>query len=456
MKGILKKPKELTKTASVKSNDLENQGDDEGSRSNIISLPSSATDDLFGFSDIPINKVSFENEGKILKVPDQSGLKDSWEVKGKDHSVPNTSKPQGSAYISVKMSIGVSKELVNVDLCVDTGADFTVCDTAFLKKYYGPDALKHIRRPWRLPILRSATGHTLKMLGVIDTVIHLGTYVLSISALVHDEDISVFLLGSDAFYNRLIFDRGMYLAFPENKYPPVPIKYELVKKLVKAVCQYQIPPRSSAVIQVNVTDNARITGKEVLLTPMSPFYKNNNHQYKDIAFIDDEAPVRNTVSVIDSQGNSFVLMENDTDDILTILPDYEIAQAELIQKEEGTVNLINYEIDQDKTTSLSKNGQWPISALKNELADKIPSNVLVQWEKLKPHNSKCCDEDPSDVHHINYVHDKEERKHLLDGTGEGFPIPPAADSVHPDQDLDTDPEAWLKNVEHQHLSDIDC
>ena len=41
------------------------------------------------------------------------------------------------------------------------------------------------------------------------------------------------------------------------------------------------------------------------------------------------------------------------------------------------------------------------------------------------------------------------------GTGEGFPIPPAADSIHPDQDLDLDPEAWLKNVEHKHLSDED-
>ena len=81
-------------------------------------------------------------------------------------------------------------------------------------------------------------------------------------------------------------------------------------------------------IQVNVTDNARITGKEVLLTPMNPCYTNGNHQYKGIAFIDNDVPVRNTVSVIDSQGNSFVLMENDRVDFfflhvsqLTLSPD---------------------------------------------------------------------------------------------------------------------------------------
>ena len=88
MKSILKKPKELVKTTPVKPNDLENQGDDEGSRSNVISLPSNVTDDFIGFSDIPINKVSFENEGKILKTSDQPELKDSWEVEGNDHKVP--------------------------------------------------------------------------------------------------------------------------------------------------------------------------------------------------------------------------------------------------------------------------------------------------------------------------------------------------------------------------------
>ena len=320
-KSILKKSKDLVLTDSVKVDDLASQGEDDGSKSNILSLPSNATDDIIGFSDIPIMKVTFEDEGRIHRIPDTSKLKDQWEDESKTHQVPNTSKPQGSAYISIKMSIGTSHELREADLCVDTGADFTVCDSAFLTRNFGPDALKHLRQPWRLPILRSASGHMLKMLGVIDTVIHLGSYVLSITALVHEEDICVFLLGSDAFYNRLIYDRGMYLAFPESKYPPIPIKYELVKKLVKAVTQYQIPPRSSAVIQVNVTDNARITGKEVLLTPMNPYYSNNTHPYKGIAFIDNEVPVRNTVSTIDSHGNSFVLMENDTDDILTILPD---------------------------------------------------------------------------------------------------------------------------------------
>jgi hypothetical protein len=99
---------------------------------------------------------------------------------------------------------------------------------------------------------------------------------------------------------------------------------------------------------------------------------------------------------------------------------------------------------------MSKEGPWPISALKGELSDKIPTNVIVRWDRLydshhhrdmaqlnKVSTDTHCRSDgqvePPSVHNIQYVHDKEERKHLLDGTGEGFPAPPAADSIHPDE-----------------------
>jgi ATP-dependent 26S proteasome regulatory subunit len=47
------------------------------------------------------------------------------------------------------------------------------------------------------------------------------------------------------------------------------------------------------------------------------------------------SPVRNSVSTIDSQGGAFVLVENDTDDILTILPDTELAMVELLSEEDS-------------------------------------------------------------------------------------------------------------------------
>ena len=424
--------------------DLE-KPDIEESKSDILSLPSKSSEDFIGFSDMPMhimNAINDNDHDEIHHIPNMF--------------IPNISKPQGSGFVSVEMSIGESNTLYKVDLCIDTGADFTIMNTAFIKAYFGNQALDHLIHPGKLPVLKSATGHKLEMMGVIESIIHFGEYKMAVPVLVHDESIPIFLLGSDVIYGRLVIDRGMFLSFPDDKYPPIPINYELVQRMVKSVDQCQIAPRSSAIIKVNVTDNARITGKEVLLTPVTHCVK-KIHPYKGTTFMEDESPIRNTVSIIDSDGNSFVLVENDTDDILTILPDYEIAQAELIHDKEGNVNLVNYEIDQEKTESLSKDGKWPINALKNELHDKIPSNVIVQWDKLELQN-KNCDEDDSTLvneHKAYYVHDKEERKHLLDGTGEGFPVPPAADSIHPDEIIDPDPEAWLKNVEHEHLSDTD-
>ncbi len=55
---------------------------------------------------------------------------------------------------------------------------------------------------------------------------------------------------------------------------------------------------------------------------------------------------------------------------------------------------------------------------------------------------------------INYIHDKKERKDLLDGTREGLPDPPAAESIKEGEANKTeDPNQWLKSVEHSHLSE---
>jgi hypothetical protein len=70
-----------------------------GSSTNIVSLPSHASDDCIGFSDIPIMKVS-------------SDLK--------------ATKPTGSAFISAKISIGRSSKQINANVCIDTGADITL------------------------------------------------------------------------------------------------------------------------------------------------------------------------------------------------------------------------------------------------------------------------------------------------------------------------------------------
>ena len=379
-----------------------------------------------------------------------------------------TMKPIGSAYVSIQMSVNSLRTKVDANVCIDTGADITLCDSLYLLNAFGPNAIKyHVVPISRPPKLRSATGHNLKVLGRAKITLYLGEYEMTLNVLIFEGKSNIFLLGSDAFYNRLIYDRGMFLGFADNKYPPIPIQYELAKGAVRTLSQYRIAPRSHALIQVKVVESAQFTGREVILTPLTEHDANCKH----LTFVGNtpctcgvDTHVVNTVAVIDPQGCALVLVENNTDDILTILQDIEVADANLVSLEENPgCDVYRIEQSADKLTPDQLSQSWPISALKGELADKIPNNVIVQWDKInKCVNGQKLNSEPFDFnddvssHAVNYVHDKEERKNLLDGCGEGFPAPPAGTSVHPDQETEVDPldpEAWLSNVERSHLTD---
>ena len=464
---VKKEPIESDVERSIDSGELADCETSDGMKNetSIPELPSVCSDDCVGFSDIPIMKVetmksdNFKHgDGNIAKTNLDEGNA-SLEVHPSE-SLDFQTKPKGSAYASIKMSVRDLPKPVDVNICIDTGADFTICDVAFLvKNLGGEDVKKHIYFPSRLPRLRSATGHELELLGKIPLILYFGEYEMKLDVIVQVGDIGMFLLGSDSFYDRLIFDRGRFLAFADDKYPPIPLRYELVRNLVKTVGQFRIAPRSSALVTVKVTDNSRFTGKEVILSPLDDDKDSDTQSCcsRHHEMLNREVPVRNSVSTIDSLGNAFLLVENSTDDILTILPDSEIAMADLISDEptEYLDGQVNHVLDPDTLSTVSKDGKWPISALKGELADRLPSNIIVQWDTLygTRKRSEYIIDDESSVHDINYVHDKEERKNLLDGTGEGFPAPPAADSIHPDEKPSDDPEAWLVNVTHDHLSE---
>ena len=428
--------------------------------SNIVSLPSQCSDDVIAISDVPIMKVCSQDLSDNSNSAISNLDKDLIDFEDQVSLVDQENKPPGSAFISVKLSIEQSKYSTQTNICIDTGADITLCDSTFLTNHFGSDVLTYIYPSDKIPKLRSASGHSLKILGKINVCLYLGEYKLKVPVIVHESKANVFLLGSDSFYDRLIYDRGKFLAFADAEYPPVPIQYELAKRAVKSLIQYQIAPRSSALIQVKVTDNLQFTGKEILFTPINEKMSNNmGHDYPVInpeSQIANPEIIINSVSIINSQGNAFLLVENVTEDILTILPDTEIANGDILSTD-NQIRGVTCHIDNDKTTASSGNGQWPISALKGELADKLPSNVIVQWDKICQDYLCSTDEknefdESSQSGNVQYVHCKEERKNLLDGTGEGFPTPPSAQSIHSNENSNKDTDAWLENVEHSHLT----
>ncbi len=65
------------------------------------------------------------------------------------------------------MNIGRSNQKTDVYVCVDTGADLTLCDSLYLTYNFGPNALKHVMAMNKPPKLRSASSNYLKILGKV-------------------------------------------------------------------------------------------------------------------------------------------------------------------------------------------------------------------------------------------------------------------------------------------------
>ena len=316
------------------------------------------------------------------------------------------------------MSVIEAPELkVNARVCVDTGADMTICSHVFIIKKFGEKALKtFVKEISNPPRLKSASGHPLKIFGCIELNLYLGEYELPLKVMVYENKADFLLLGADAFYNRLIFDRGKYLMIAEGDHPPIPIVYQLENSKATVANEYYVAPKSEALIKVCVSKDIQMIGQQIMLTPLS-----NELEI---------TPFRETVSIVDDAGNALMMVENVSEDILKIPNSAQVASV---------VNVYNHK------------GLWAKEAIEGELKDLLPPHIRVRSKKLLTTDSSY--EDEADVK-INYIHDKKERKDLLDGTGEGLPAPPAAESIKEGESGKTeDPDQWLNSVEHSHLSE---
>jgi len=124
----------------------------EDNESSTLDFNSLISDEVIGITDIPIFRINKVGSGTAEP------------------------KPIGSAYILINMSATEAPELrVNARVCVDTGADMTICSHTFVIKKFGEQALqtlvKTISNP---PRLKSASGHPLKVFGCIDLELYLG------------------------------------------------------------------------------------------------------------------------------------------------------------------------------------------------------------------------------------------------------------------------------------------
>jgi len=353
-------------------------------------------------------------------------------ARGAESTVHGDVKPRGSASVAAIIVVAHTSIQVRTDVCVDTGADVTICTKKFITQFLGPQALSHVDSRGRLPTLISASHHPMKALGRLHLFIYLGLFKLDIKVIVQDEgDYSNFLLGSDAFYGKIIIDRGRYLTFGNPKYPPVPIRYRLSNNKAKVVGCVQIAPRTSAVVQVKVTNDSQLTGKEVYLKAAS--YANQNvESWLDGGLITN--PVCDSVSEIDSDGIARVMVNNSTDEIITFTNEFELASASLIREED-----IKFESENEDVYTIRKVSEPSNESMLDTLTDERLKKMLPTLHLLTP----------EEVYNINFIHDKGDLRDLLDGTGDGIPLPPAAEPLDDYADVDE----WLSKIEKDHLTE---
>ena len=347
-------------------------------------------------------------------------------------------KPNGSAIVVAHLRIGNTEIQAKAGVCVDTGADATLCTLGFLTGVLGEEAKDYIRPIRNPPKLRSATGHQLTILGRVNLIITLGTYKIDTWVTVQDGNVMMFLLGMDAIYNKLTFDRGRYLVFPSEEDKPVPIYYSLdCDKLRNDHQLKNIAPMSKALFLIKVTEDKLLTGRDVLVCPLDGRLTTDE-------FDPDVVPIVSTVSRVQSNGEIFIMIENKTEDLLTILPGSDIAQINILmeEKEENGATSVFYVEKEKGNVPIA---DWPEKVLTKEFLERVPPNVRVRKERVD--NSKI-DGDLSG--YIRFIQDKRERRELLDGTGEGFPTPACYEPHDISQD---DPEGWLQNIEHNHLTE---
>ena len=244
----------------------------------------------------------------------------------------DTTKPRGSASVLATLIVAHTSIEGRAELCVDTGADVTICTKKFIVDHLGPQALSLVDPRGKLPNLMSASYHPMKALGRIHLFVYLGTYKLDIRVIVQDEDRhSSFLLGSDAFYGKIVIDKGKFLAFGNSNHSPVPIRYRLSNEKATVVGCISIPPHTVSYVPVKVTDDPQLTGKEVCLEAAD--YTNLSlEDWLDGGLYTE--PVSNSISEIDSDGIARVLVQNRSDDVLTFTHGLELVKVSLIQEDD--------------------------------------------------------------------------------------------------------------------------
>ena len=333
-------------------NKPEEQNNDSDS-SDIITLPKlEGTNDGVGFSEFPIPGFETFN----LANGEESYEFPILRITGDNSNQPCV--PEGSAFVKTEVNIPPfpPKE---IHLCIDTGANYTVCSNAFLMFHFGKHVVENIKWSGKLPRLKSATGHKLKVIGYVDTKMRMGTYEFEFQVLVYELKECIFLLGNDCFYDRFIYDSGKFISFKDSQHQPVEIEY--FRSFRKAMINktFYLAPNSGKALSVKVAKPLQLTGHAIIASPLAEQ-------------VDYRVTVEPTVSLIQPDGSALLWVSNHSDDVVQIPLNAEIADVHLVAEAHGVVLA-----DESEEINLLTGSSWPEAAME-ALKDKLPPSIALR------------------------------------------------------------------------------
>jgi hypothetical protein len=110
--------------------------------------------------------------------------------------------PKGAPIVTIEIRYKNHKALYAA--CVDSGCERTCCTQECMLLMFGDNWLDYLC-PCKRPLkLRSASGHPLKIYGILDATITLGTYTVEHPIVVIHGTTTDFLLGNDYLCDRII------------------------------------------------------------------------------------------------------------------------------------------------------------------------------------------------------------------------------------------------------------
>ena len=179
-----------------------------------------------GFETVPLETAdsnvpsSCPQEGTDFQLPAEL-----MQVLQGDRMLPSPGAPMINVILIIEDE-GLETRVAGI---LDTGSQRTCVSSSLMYAHYGRRAtLDSLQIPEGLPVLESASGHKLDILGAIFMIMKVGKFTIRHAFIVYEHSSQILIIGNDLIKDNFVIDRSQFVKFQDSALPAVPINYKRV------------------------------------------------------------------------------------------------------------------------------------------------------------------------------------------------------------------------------------